>query len=577
MMVPPYRFVMLVFRELTMLRTPVGFAVLLLASFAVTSQAATGKIDTGRLSQIVKVLASDEFEGRAPGGPGESKTVAYLVEQFKSLGLEPGGGDGSWTQAVPLIHTQIKGEPSFSFKNGSSLETLRQSGDVEISTVRAQDRIRIADAPVVFVGFGVTAPERDWNDFGDIDLSGKLAVFLVNDPDFAAAAQEPVAGLFGNRRMTYYGRWTYKFEEAARRGAVGALVIHEDKAAGYGWSVAASSPGENYALAPAPGSPEPVTLQGWLHEAAARRMFSLAGLDLDKQRTLARSPDFEAFELPGVTFSAAMDVAVEHIESRNVLARLPGNKRPDETIMVSAHWDAYGQGAPDAQGRTVRPGANDDALGTAGVVELARVLKGQAPLQRSVVFAVWTAEESGLLGSSAYAANPVYPLETTVANLTLDILLTAGPAKDVILIGEGQSELEYDLQKAAAAQGRVVTPESLPENGLFYRADHFPMAQRGVPVLLLMAIAGGADLVEGGRAAGDQWIADYTGNCYHQTCDAWDPDWDLRGAAQDIELFHTIITELGNSNRWPQWQAGSEFRAVREMSANRRATGNEEE
>jgi len=238
--------------------------------------------------------------------------------------------------------------------------------------------------------------------------------------------------------------------------------------------------------------------------------------------------------------------------------------------MVSAHWDAYGQGEPDAQGRTVRPGANDDALGTAGVLELARVLKAGAPMERSVVFAVWTAEESGLLGSAAYAADPIYPLDMMAANLTLDILQTAGLARDVILVGEGQSDLEYDLERAAASQGRVVTPENLPENGLFFRADHFSLARRGVPVLLIMGIAGGSDLVEGGRAAGDQWIADYISTCYHQTCDEWSPDWDLRGAAQDIELFHTIINELANSNRWPKWKAGSEFKAIRDESADRR-------
>ena len=234
--------------------------------------------------------------------------------------------------------------------------------------------------------------------------------------------------------------------------------------------------------------------------------------------------------------------------------------------MVSAHWDAYGLGEPDADGRRVRPGANDDALGTAGVLELARVLKVGPPLERRVVFAAWTAEESGLLGSEAYAAEPIYPLEKTVANLTLDILQTAGLARDVILVGEGQSELEDDLGARPPA-GRVVTPENLPENGLFFRADHFSLARRGVPVLLIMGIAGGSDLVEGGRAAGDQWIADYIGNCYHQTCDSWTADWDLAGAAQDVELFRSILEDLGNSTRWPQWKAGSEFKAIREQSA----------
>ena len=521
------------------------------------------QIETAQLSATVKVLASDEFEGRAPGGVGEQKTVAYLVNRFKALDLEPGGENGSWTQAVPLLHTQLLEPVNLRFKIGDTRQGLVQANDIEISTVRSVEQITIDDAPVVFVGFGATAPERQWDDFGDIDLSGKVALFLVNDPDFAAGPNEPVAGRFGDKRMTYYGRWTYKFEEASRRGAIAALVIHEDKAAGYGWNVAASSPGENYSLVQAQGAPQPITLQGWLHGEAATRLFANAGLDLDKQRVLARGTEFKAFELDNVSFSANVAVTTQVIESQNVLAVLPGKSRPDETIMVSGHWDAYGLGEPDAEGRRVRPGANDDALGIAGVLELARVLKAGDPLERSVVFAAWTAEESGLLGSEAYATKPVYPLEKTVANLTLDILQTAGLARDVILVGEGQSDLEDDLARAAALQGRVVTPENLPENGLFFRADHFSLARRGVPVLLIMGIAGGSDLIEGGRAAGDQWIADYIGNCYHQTCDAWDPDWDLRGAVQDIELFQTIINDLGNSGRWPQWQQGSEFKGIR--------------
>jgi Zn-dependent M28 family amino/carboxypeptidase len=525
------------------------------------------QIDIDRLADTVKVLASDEFEGRAPGGPGEVKTVAYLSARFAELGLQPGGEGGGWTQAVPLLHTRLQGPALLAFSRGDVRQPLVQAADVEVSTVRPLEHVSIDSAAVVFVGFGASAPERDWDDYGTMDLKGKVAVFLVNDPDFAAAPDEPVAGRFGNRRMTYYGRWTYKFEEASRRGAIAALVIHEDKAAGYGWNVASSSPGENYAIVETNADSQPVMLQGWLHGDAASRLFASAGLDLDEQRRLARLPSFQAFTLPGVTFSADSQVNVETIESQNVLARLPGVSHPEETLMVSAHWDAYGQGEPDAQGRTVRPGANDDALGTAGVIELARVLKAGKPLARSVVFAVWTAEESGLLGSAAYAANPLYPVATTVANLTLDIMQTAGLARDVILVGEGQSDLEDDLARAAAQQNRVVTPENLPENGLFFRADHFSLARQGVPVLLIMGIAGGSDLIDGGRAAGDKWIADYIGNCYHQTCDTWSPDWDLRGAAQDMALFQTILTDLGSSRRWPQWQLGSEFKAIRDVSA----------
>jgi len=519
-------------------------------------------IDSQRLSNIVKVLASDEFEGRAPGGPGEAKTIEFLIDQFQSLGLEPGGTRGTWTHAVPLVHTQLATDGRLSVSVGDMSQNWVQGLDVAVSTVRPVDKIDIQSAQLVFVGFGASAPERNWDDYGEIDLTGKIAIFLVNDPDFSANESEPVSGRFGNKRMTYYGRWAYKYEEAARRGALAALVIHEDKAAGYGWNVASSGPGSQFALAESSG-PTPPILQGWLHYDAASALFAAAGMDLVEQRRLARSDDFSAFELPQTSLSASFNVSMEKIESQNVLARLPGHSQADEILMVSAHWDAYGQGEPDSSGRTVRPGANDDALGTAGVIELARVLKAGEPMARSVVFAAWTAEEAGLLGSAAYAAKPIYPLHSTVANFTLDILQTAGLAKDVILVGEGQSDLEEDLMRAAALQSRVVTPENLPENGLFFRADHFSLARQGVPVLLLMGIAGGADLIEGGRVAGDQWIAEYTGNCYHQTCDAWSADWDLRGAVEDIELFHTILRDLGDSTRWPQLKSSSEFKAIR--------------
>ncbi len=524
-------------------------------------------IDSERLVDIVKVLASDEFEGRAPGTAGEEKTVAYLANAFEALGLEPAGTDG-WIQQVPMMRTTIE-NAEMSFSVAGKALSLSQGGNVEVSTARAIAQIDLANVPVVFVGFGASAPERNWDDYGDIDLTGKLAVFLVNDPDFSAEPSEPVAGVFGGRRMTYYGRWAYKYEEAARRGALGALVIHETEAAGYGWSVAAAGPGERVALAAAQ-TPAPIMVQGWLHYDAAEQLFRRAGYDLGQLRTQARDRAFSAFELAGASFSMNADVAVDQFASRNILARLPGTQRPDETVMVSAHWDAYGMGPPDANGKTVIGGANDDALGVAGVLELARLLKvGPAP-ERSVVFGLWTAEESGLVGSGAYVAAPVFPLETTVANFTMDIMQTAGLARDVILVGEGQSDLEDDMAIMAARQGRYVTPENLPENGLFFRADHFPFARGGVPVMLIMGIAGGADLVEGGREAGNQWIADYVGNCYHKPCDAYSDAWNLDGVEQDMALIYGMVNDLANSNRWPLWKPASEFKAIRDRSETQR-------
>jgi Zn-dependent M28 family amino/carboxypeptidase len=311
-------------------------------------------------------------------------------------------------------------------------------------------------------------------------------------------------------------------------------------------------------------------LQGWIAHDVADNLFAGAGLNLDKLRVAARRKDFKPVALPGVTLTAEIPVQQAVVQSQNVLAKIPGTTRADEVVMYGAHWDAYGEGKPDEQGRIYRAGANDDALGVAGLFEIARLFKAAPPPERSLVFAFWTAEERGLLGSEAYAQNPVFPVEKTVANLGLDILQTAGRAKDVILVGKGQGSLEDDLARHAAAQGRSVSVESLPERGLFYRADHFSMAKRGVPVLLMMGIAGASDLVEGGKAAGQRWVDDYTGRCYHQACDAWDASWNLDGAVQDITLFYGIGEELARSGTWPGWKAGSEFKDIRERSAGER-------
>ncbi len=513
------------------------------------------QIPADRLSADVKTLASDAFGGRAPGTPGETKTIDWLVAQFKAAGLEPGGADGGWTQPVPLIRTLLgKGDVT---ANGVPLVAGR---DIYLSTVRPDPRVEVKDAPLVFVGYGVSAPERQWDDFKGVDLRGKVAVFLVNDPDFEAAAGDDAAGRFGDRRMTYYGRWTYKFEEAARRGAVAALIVHDTPGAGYGWATVTAPGGENYDVAK-PAAPR-VALQGWIEGAAATRLFAQAGLDLSQLRRAARRSDFRAVTLRGAGLSASLPVTVTRAQSRNVLAKRTGRSRPDENVMYGAHWDAYGEGTPDAAGRRIRPGANDDALGTAGVLAIARAAAKAPRAARTQVFALWTGEERGLLGSETYAADPIYPAAKTVANLTLDILQTAGPTRDVLLVGAGQNTLERRLSTAAAAQGRTITPEALPERGLFYRADHFSLARRGVPTLLLMAISGAPDLVDGGRAAGQRWLDGYM-RCYHQTCDAWSADWNLAGAAADVDLIRRIGFDLAGGTDWPTWNAGSEFKAIR--------------
>nr|WP_246623859.1 M28 family metallopeptidase [Sphingomonas colocasiae] len=529
--------------------------------------AADNPIDAGRITETVKTLASDAFEGRAPGTPGEAKTIDYLIGRFKALGLEPGGTDGGWTQDVPLLHTRLGTPAKLGTTRGGAFRPLTTGKDIYLSTLQPTDRALVDGAPLVFVGYGVEAAERGWDDFKGADLKGKIAVFLINDPDFEAVPGEDAVGRFGGRTMTYYGRWTYKFEEAARRGAIGALIVHDTAGVGYGWNVVVSAGGENYGIVRPAHEVTSLKVQGWLSGDASTALFRDAGLDLAALRVAARRADFRPVPLSGLSFSTDIPVTREVVRSRNVLARIPGTARAQETVMLGAHWDAYGIGAPDAQGRTIRAGANDDAIGIAALLEIARALKAGPPPARSLVFAAWTAEERGLLGSDYYAANPIYPLDRTVANLTVDVLQTAGRARDVILVGQGQTVLEDDLARLAATQGRTVTPENLPERGLFYRADHFPFAKRGVPVLLMMSLAGASDMVDGGRAAGQRWVDDYTGRCYHQPCDAWTPDWNLDGAVMDIDLVRRLAVELAGSSRWPGWKDGSEFKALRERSA----------
>ena len=534
----------------------------LLATLLLATPAAAQTVSPERLSADVKTLASDAFEGRAPLSAGETRTIDWLVARLKALKLEPAGPNGAWTQDVPLVRTQL-GDGSL--RAGDMV--LERGRDAYVSTVRPVDRARIADAPMVFVGHGVTAPERGWDDFKGMDLTGKVAVFLVNDPDFTATAGDDAAGKFGGRRMTYYGRWTYKFEEAARRGAIAALIVHDTDGAGYGWSTVTAPGGENFDMV----RPEPndrVLLQGWLSGEAAARLFAANGLDLATLRVAARSAAFRPMALK-TPFSADLAVTHQTAVSRNVLAKISGTARSDEAVMFGAHWDAYGRGKPDAEGRTIRPGANDDALGVAGLLEIARVLKAGPRPRRTALFGFWTAEERGLIGSETYAQNPVFAPAKTVANLTLDILNTGGRSRDVMLVGAGQSTLEDDLAIAARAQGRTVTPEALPERGLFYRADHFPLARKGVPVLLLMAISGAPDLVVGGHPAGEAWLASYMA-CYHQTCDAWSPKLDFTAAAQDVDLIRSIGAGLVAGSQWPAWKDGSEFKAIREGSRKER-------
>ena len=527
----------------------------------------SGPISTARLSADVKVLADAKLYGRAPGGPGEAGTLAWLEAQFKALGLKPAGDKGGWTQAVPLIRFVVAPDPKFSLTAAGRTQALGETREIMAWTQRPTDRVAIANAPLVFVGYGVTAPERKWDDFKGVDLKGKIAVILINDPDFEAQPGEPVAGKFGGKAATYYGRWIYKFEEAARHGALGALIVHETAGAAYPWSTVVASNGESYdVVQPNPEKVHPL-LQGWIQRDIAVNLFKASGLDFEALKTQARTYGFKPVPLTGASFSADMGVKTTRLTSHNILAQLPGRKRPRESVMFGAHWDAFGQGPADATGDTIRHGAIDDGMGVAGVLEIARAFAQGPRPDRSVVFGVWTAEERGLLGSEYYASHPKFPLAATAGDFTMDVVQTAGAAKDLVLVGAGQNSLEADLAKAAAKQGRTITPDPAPEKALFYRADHFSVAKRGVPTLLIMGMAAGHDLVKGGRAAGDAWVNDYTTKCYHQVCDDWRPDWDLSGAAADIDLFYEVGRDLANSTRWPTWNAASEFKPIRAKSA----------
>ncbi|ATQ42218.1 M28 family metallopeptidase [Caulobacter mirabilis] len=550
------------------LRLLAAAAVLLLA--AGPAPAAEHPISPERLAEHVKVLASDEFAGRAPGGPGEPKTIDYIVGQFRALGLQPAGDKGGWTQDVPLVRTQVPKDAALSITLGGETRRLAQGADVMVLTQRPVERVKIDKAPLVFVGYGVDAPERGWDDFKGVDLKGKVAVFLINDPDFEAAAGDPVAGKFGGNAATYYARWSYKYEEAVRRGAIAALIVHETAGAAYPWTTVQANNGESFDVVRADPAKDRLLVQGWIQREVAVDLFRRAGLDFEAEKRRARTAAFTPVALKDATLSTDYALTAERLLSRNVLAKIPGGGHPDESIMFAAHWDAYGIGPADASGDTIRHGAADDAIGVAGVIEIARAFaKGPRP-DRTLVFAAWTGEERGLLGSEYYAAHPSLPLDKTAANFTLDVLQTAGPSRDVVLVGAGQNSLENDLAAAAARQGRVVTPDARPDRALFYRADHFSLAKRGVPVLLLMGIGGGPDLVEGGREAGDRWVTEYTTKCYHQPCDNWSEAWDLRGAADDVALVLDAAGRLANERAWPDWNAGSEFRAIRARSATAR-------
>lgn len=542
---------------------------ILAMSISTALMAATPKpptFDGKRISQDVKVLASDAFEGRGPATAGEEKTIAYLQQQFAAAGLQPGGdlqADGSraWTQAVPLQRASIDGTPAITLDVAGKAQPLLQGQDIAIrAAMDGSTSVDIRQVPLVFVGYGVNAPERKWDDFKGVDLKGKIAVVLVNDPDF-----ETGKGDFDGKGMTYYGRWTYKYEEGARQGALGVLVIHETAPASYGWATVASSNTNTMfdVVRDDPASVHP-EVEGWIQRDLAVRLFKDAGLDFEALKKQAQTRDFKPVELRGETLSARYAVTRDVITSHNVAALLPGSTHPDETLIYSAHWDHLGVGKPDANGDTIFNGALDNASGTAALLELARgFAKGPRP-ERSVVFLAVTAEEKGLLGSEYYAGKPLYPLATTVAVINMDGMSPFVPSRDYGIYGTAKLGLLDDLKQVAGGWKLRYTPDPKPEAGSFFRSDHFSFAKRGVPAISYSA---GQDWEVGGVAAGKAEEDDYVAHRYHQQADEWKPEWTFAGAARDLQVLYMLGMQLADSRQWPDWSSDSEFRAIRDKSA----------
>ncbi|UZW63443.1 M28 family metallopeptidase [Lysobacter enzymogenes] len=524
--------------------------------------------DTKRLSEEVKTLSSDDFQGRGPATEGETKTIDYLVAQFKAAGVQPGGdlkdGKRLWTQAVPLLRSQIAGTPTLSYSIKKKARPLTQGNEIAVrAALDGSKTVAIKNAPLVFAGYGVSAPERQWDDFKGVDLKGKIAVVLINDPDF-----ETGQGDFGGKAMTYYGRWTYKYEEAARRGALGLLIVHETDPASYGWATVKNSNTNTMfdVVRDNPRATHP-TLEGWIQRDTAVALFKSAGLDFDKLKKQAQTRDFKPVTLKNISFSANYSVDSEVITSQNVVGRVEGSKRPDETVIYSAHWDHLGVGQPDAKGDTIYNGAVDNATGTAALIEMGRTFAKAKKPQRSVVFLAVTAEEKGLLGSEFYSAKPLYPLAKTVAVINTDALDPTGPARDFTTSGSAKKELLDELIATAQKWNVTYAPDPKPEAGHFFRSDHFPFAKRGVPAV---SFGSGEDKVDGGVAAGKAEGEAYVKDRYHQPADHWEASWNFTGMARDLQILYTLGSDLANSNRWPNWAEDSEFRAARDESAGER-------
>lgn len=521
------------------------------------SVALAPQINAADFATFDKTLASDAFEGRKPGTAGAKRTTTWLVDQFKRMGLQP-GNHGSWFQTVPAVSTQLRNSDVKLHVDvhGQKLAFDNHSQMI-VGTLQARPEVRLKRSDVVFVGYGVDAPAYHWNDYKNIDVKGKTVVVLVNDPGYASGD----AKLFKGHTMTYYGRWTYKYAEAARKGAAACFVVHTSNgAAGYPWSVVNNSWSGPQLSLPARVDPSPrLPVAGWLTHDAANKLFAAAGLDFDALASQAAKPGFKAVDLHA---RASIDLhsRIGHLQSHNVLALVKGATHPDQVVVYTAHWDHLGMD-PSLKGHKVYSGAIDNGTGLSMLLEIADAFAHQkTPPDRSVLFFMPTLEESGLLGSQYYVAHPVFPLDKTVADLAVDALPIIGPARDMTIIGMGQSHLEDILAQVLKTQGRTESPEVTPQNGFYFRSDHFNFAKAGVPAML---VSSGLDLIDGGRARGEKLAADYTAHRYHTPNDVFNPDWDYRGILEDTQAYYELGRRLANSTTFPKWYADSPFRAAR--------------
>ena len=503
-----------------------------------------------------KAISSDYMEGRKPGTEGGKRATAYIVEQFKKLGLEP-GNHGSWFQTVPTVSATVQNKDKLKLdvSEGGGTQSFAYGTDMVAYDPQDKPHVSIKDSPVVYLGYGVDAPEYQWNDYANQDVKGKTVIVLVNDPGFGD--HDP--NLFKGRTMTYYGRWTYKYEQCARAGAAMCVIVHDTEAAGYPWTVVKNSwTGPQLSL-PASEDPAPrVPVAAWITTDGARRLFAKAGLDFDKLKAAADHRGFRPVAL-NAKASIAFDSTIEHGSANNVLGLVKGSKYPDQVIVYSAHWDHFGRD-PKLKGDQIFNGAIDNGTGISALLEIAGAFAKSKP-ERSVLFLATTLEESGLLGSLYYTQHPVFPLDKTVADINMDAMDVIGPTKNLQIIGSGQSQLEDMLKAALKKQGRYTSPDATPENGFYYRADHFSFAKAGVPALMTQT---GNDKVKGGTAAGTAALADYTAHRYHTPQDNFDPNWDFSGVAEDAQALYEVGAQLANSQQWPQWNTDSEFRAKRQ-------------